>query len=83
MVKENMITKEEKQWLKVSGNYGSRLRSTDSSLRGEKDHNKKCLERLEPHLKDDKRALKWLKREADRGIGIAGPGPGGITIDWD
>lgn len=63
MVKENMITKEEKQWLK--------------------DHNKKCLERLEPHLKDDKRALKWLKREADRGIGIAGPGPGGITIDWD
>lgn len=63
MVKENMLTKEEKQWLK--------------------DHNKKCLERLEPYLKEDKRALKWLKREAERGIGIAGPGPGGITIDWD
>jgi len=63
MVKENMLTKEEKQWLK--------------------DHNKKCLERLEPYLKDDKRALKWLKREADRGIGIAAAGPGGITIDWD
>ncbi|KAF8550637.1 Creatinase/aminopeptidase, partial [Imleria badia] len=63
MVKENMLTKEEKQWLK--------------------DHNKKCLERLEPYIKDDKRALKWLKREADRGIGIAAPGPGGITIDWD
>jgi len=63
MVKENMLTKEEKQWLK--------------------DHNKKCLEKLEPMLKDDKRALKWLKREADRGIGIAAPGPGGITIDWD
>ncbi|KAG8214168.1 Creatinase aminopeptidase [Butyriboletus roseoflavus] len=62
MVKENMLTKEEKQWLK--------------------DHNKKCLERLEPYLKDDKRALKWLKREADRGIGLAAPGPGGITIDW-
>ncbi|KAI6165981.1 Creatinase aminopeptidase [Pisolithus thermaeus] len=63
MVKENMLTKEEKQWLK--------------------DHNKKCLERLEPYLKEDKRALKWLKREAERGIGIAAPGPGGITIDWD
>ncbi|KAG6333719.1 hypothetical protein ID866_5372 [Astraeus odoratus] len=63
MVKENMLTKEEKQWLK--------------------DHNKKCLERLEPYLKDDKRALKWLKREAERGIGIAGPVAGGITIDWD
>ncbi|KAF9237430.1 Creatinase aminopeptidase [Melanogaster broomeanus] len=63
MVKENMLTKEEKQWLK--------------------DHNKKCLERLEPYLKEDKRALKWLKREAERGIGIAGPGPAGITIDWD
>ncbi|KAF9227076.1 Creatinase/aminopeptidase [Gyrodon lividus] len=63
MVKENMLTKEEKQWLK--------------------DHNKKCLEKLEPLIKDDKRALKWLKREAERGIGVAGPGPGGITIDWD
>ncbi|KAI6037564.1 Creatinase aminopeptidase [Pisolithus marmoratus] len=63
MVKENMLTKEEKQWLK--------------------DHNKKCLERLEPLLKEDKRALKWLKREAERGIGIAGAGPGGFTIDWD
>jgi len=63
MVKESMLTKEEKQWLK--------------------DHNKKCLERLEPFLKDDKRALKWLKRESDRGIGIAAAGPGGITIDWD
>ncbi|KAH7928918.1 Creatinase/aminopeptidase [Leucogyrophana mollusca] len=65
MVKEAMLTKEEKQWLKAS------------------DHNRKCLERLEPYIKDDKRALKWLKREADRGIGVAGPGPGGITIDWD
>ena len=37
---------------------------------------------LEPYLKDDPRAMKWLKREADRGIGIAGTGPGGISIDW-
>ncbi|EGO00442.1 hypothetical protein SERLA73DRAFT_89439 [Serpula lacrymans var. lacrymans S7.3] len=63
MVKDNMLTKEEKQWLK--------------------DHNQKCRDRLEPYLKDDKRAWNWLKREASRGIGIVGPGPGGISIDWD
>jgi len=62
MVKESMLTKEEKQWLK--------------------DHNQRCLQLLSPHLKEDKRAMKWLKREADRGIGIA-TGPGGMSIDWD
>ncbi|KAF9490673.1 Creatinase/aminopeptidase [Pleurotus eryngii] len=63
MVKESMLTKEEKQWLK--------------------DHNQRCYEKLAPFLKDDKRALKWLKREAERGIGFVGPGPGGVTIDWN
>ncbi|KDQ55672.1 hypothetical protein JAAARDRAFT_133670 [Jaapia argillacea MUCL 33604] len=63
MVKENMLSKDEKQWIK--------------------DHNKRCYEKLEPFLKDDKRALKWLKREADRGIGIVDALPGGLTIDWD
>ncbi|KAI0746192.1 Creatinase/aminopeptidase [Earliella scabrosa] len=63
MVREVMLSKEERQWLK--------------------DHNRRCLERLEPYLKDDKRALKYLRREAERGIGIAGAGPGGLTIDWD
>ncbi|KAI0737462.1 Creatinase/aminopeptidase [Daedaleopsis nitida] len=63
MVKEVMLSKEERQWLK--------------------DHNRKCLERLEPLLRHDKRALKYLRREAERGIGIAGAGPGGLTIDWD
>lgn len=48
-----------------------------------KEHNRRCLEKLEPYLRDDKRALKWLKREADRGIGIAPAGPGGVSIDWD
>ncbi|KAJ6616675.1 peptidase M24, structural domain-containing protein [Mycena sp. CBHHK59/15] len=62
MVKENMLTKEEKQWLK--------------------DHNQRCFQLLSPHLKEDKRAMKWLKREADRGIGIA-TGPGGMSIEWD
>ncbi|EIN13518.1 Creatinase/aminopeptidase [Punctularia strigosozonata HHB-11173 SS5] len=47
-----------------------------------KDHNRRCYELLEPYLRDDARALKWLKREADRGIGLAGPVPGGLSIDW-
>ncbi|KAJ7162266.1 Creatinase aminopeptidase [Mycena filopes] len=62
MVKESMLTKEEKQWLK--------------------DHNQRCFQLLSPLLKDDKRAMKWLKREVDRGIGLA-TGPGGMSIDWD
>ncbi|KAI0784645.1 peptidase M24, structural domain-containing protein [Abortiporus biennis] len=62
MVKDVMLTRDEKQWLK--------------------DHNRRCLEKLEPYLRDDKRALKWLRREADRGIGLA-PAPGGVVIDWD
>ncbi|KAK6996964.1 Creatinase aminopeptidase [Favolaschia claudopus] len=62
MVKESMLTKEEKQWLK--------------------DHNQRCFQLLTPLIKDDKRAMKWLKREADRGIGLA-TGPGGMSIDWD
>jgi hypothetical protein len=49
---------------------------------GVQDHNQRCLQLLSPHLKEDKRAMKWLKREADRGIGIA-TGPGGMSIDWD
>ncbi|KAJ7910963.1 peptidase M24, structural domain-containing protein [Mycena leptocephala] len=62
MVKEGMLTKEEKQWLK--------------------EHNQRCFQLLSPLLKEDKRAMKWLKREADRGIGIA-TGPGGMSIEWD
>ncbi|EAU90984.2 aminopeptidase-P [Coprinopsis cinerea okayama7 len=61
MVKESMLTKEEKQWLK--------------------DHNQRCWEKLSPLLKDDKRALKWLKRESERGIGLAAA-PGGVAIEW-
>ncbi|KAJ2975332.1 hypothetical protein NUW54_g11749 [Trametes sanguinea] len=63
MVKEVMLSKEERQWLK--------------------DHNRRCLEMLEPLIRHDKRAMKYLRREAERGIGIAGAGPGGLTIDWD
>ena len=47
------------------------------------DHNRRCLEQLEPFLREDKRAMKYLRREAERGIGIAGAGPGSLTIDWD
>jgi len=47
MVKESMLYKEEKQWLK--------------------EHNQRCRELLEPLLKEDKRALKWLRRECASG----------------
>ena len=63
MIKDGMLTKDEKQWVK--------------------DHNRRCFEKLEPYLRDDKRALRWLKREAERGLGIAPSGPGGLSIDWD
>ncbi|KAM6501799.1 Creatinase/aminopeptidase [Amanita muscaria] len=62
MVKDTMLTKEEKSWLK--------------------EHNQRCYDKLALHLKDDKRALKWLRREAERGIGIAA-GPPGLDIDWN
>ena len=63
MVKDAMLSKEEKQWVK--------------------EHNRVCYERLEPMIRGDKRAMKWLKREADRGIGLAPALAGGVSIDWD
>ncbi|KZT65340.1 Creatinase/aminopeptidase [Daedalea quercina L-15889] len=46
-------------------------------------HNKRCYDRLAPYLEHDQRALKWLRREASKDIGLANSGPGGISIDWD
>jgi len=45
-----------------------------------KDHNRRCLEELEPYLRDEKKALKWLKRQAARGLDII---PTGIGINRD
>jgi Xaa-Pro aminopeptidase len=47
-----------------------------------REHNRRCLHSLEDLLQDDKRALKWLRREAERPIGVAPAGPGGVIIDW-
>ena len=44
-------------------------------------HNRACLKALEGPLRDDKRALNWLRREAERGIGDA-PSPRGNN-DWN
>ncbi|XP_006457207.1 hypothetical protein AGABI2DRAFT_212532 [Agaricus bisporus var. bisporus H97] len=63
MIKESLLTKEEKSWLK--------------------DHNLRCWDILSPLLREDKVALKWLRKEADRGIGLPGSGPGGLTVEWD
>ena len=62
MVLEDMLSKEEKEWLR--------------------EHNRQCLYSLEGLLQDDERALKWLRREAERPIGVAPAGPGGVIVDW-
>ncbi|KAF8324475.1 peptidase M24, structural domain-containing protein [Cantharellus anzutake] len=60
MVKMDLLTKEEKAWLK--------------------DHNAQCRARLAPLLGDDKRALRWIRRECTK----SGPSSaGGMTLDWD
>jgi Xaa-Pro aminopeptidase len=47
------------------------------------EHNRRrCLHSLEDLLQGDKRALKWLRRKAERPIGVAPAGPGGAIIDW-
>ncbi|KAG6895820.1 hypothetical protein C0992_012291 [Termitomyces sp. T32_za158] len=81
MVKESMLTKEEKAWLKVSPDlvYAN---TNAVVLNTPQEHNQRCYEKLSPYLKDDKRAIKWLKREAERGIGLATL-PGGVNIEWD
>ncbi|KZV72786.1 Creatinase/aminopeptidase [Peniophora sp. CONT] len=48
-----------------------------------KEHNRECVERLEPLLRDDKRALRWLKRQAERPLGVQPVGPGGVLIEWE
>jgi Xaa-Pro aminopeptidase len=90
MVNEKMLSKEEKIWLKVTLPsvyiYWSMCISgscTDILKYSIQDHNNYCRQMLEPYLRDDKIALKWLKREAERGIGISAPGPGGFSIEWD
>ncbi|KAA1472816.1 Creatinase/aminopeptidase [Dentipellis sp. KUC8613] len=47
------------------------------------EHNRQCLADLEPYLRDDKRALRWLKREAERPIGVQPALPGGVLINWE
>jgi Xaa-Pro aminopeptidase len=46
------------------------------------EHNRQCLHSLEDLLQDDERALKWLRRKAERPIGVAPAGPGGVIVDW-
>ncbi|KAH8810203.1 Creatinase aminopeptidase [Flagelloscypha sp. PMI_526] len=64
MIKEGMLTKEEKNWVKT--------------------HNRSVYDKVAPIIKkeEDWRALKWLKRETEREIGIAKPVLGGVDIDW-
>ncbi|QRW08650.1 Metallopeptidase family M24 [Ceratobasidium sp. AG-Ba] len=61
MVKMEMLTKEERRWLK--------------------EHNRKCRDMLAPYLEDDRRALRWIRRESTRTSPTATPA--GVTVDWD
>lgn len=74
-----MLTREEKAWIRVRFFLLEWCLSHSSLFQ---DHNKKCYDRLVPLLQDDSRALRWLKRESERGIGVV-DGPGGLQIDWD
>lgn len=79
MVKESMLTKEEKHWIKVRATVLLHTLYIQIIIQ---EHNQRCLDKLAPLLRDDKRALNWLKREATRGIGLAPAAPGGLTVDW-
>ncbi|KIM29700.1 hypothetical protein M408DRAFT_67274 [Serendipita vermifera MAFF 305830] len=48
-----------------------------------RDHNAEVRRTLEPYLQDDKRALKWLRRECQKGFGNEGKGSAGLAIEWD
>lgn len=60
MVKMDMLTKEEKAWLK--------------------NHNNTVREKLAPLLGNDKRALRYARRESTK----TGPAVrGGVNLEWD
>ncbi|KAB5591306.1 X-Pro aminopeptidase [Ceratobasidium theobromae] len=61
MVKMEMLTKEERRWLK--------------------EHNRKCRDMLAPYLEEDRRALRWIRRESTRTSPTQTPA--GVTVDWD
>ncbi|KAF7376672.1 Creatinase aminopeptidase [Mycena sanguinolenta] len=65
---------------------GMLTKGGEAVAEGSFDHNQRCYQMLSPLLTDDKRAMKWLKREADRGIGIANgitTSLGSFNVDWD
>lgn len=48
-----------------------------------KEHNNLVRKTLEPLLENDKRALKWLKKECTKTFGNDGKGSAGLSIEWD
>jgi len=48
------------------------------------EHNQWCYDKVAPHIKTNKRALSWLKREAETRNVFAGV-PSGIPtrVEWD
>lgn len=84
MVVESMLTKEEREWLRVRlFPFLFLITIVLTPFHVSQEHNRQCLATLEPYLKDDKRTLKWLRREAERPIGQQPSGPGGLRVEWD
>ncbi|KAG8682262.1 hypothetical protein FRC09_016888, partial [Ceratobasidium sp. 395] len=54
---------------------------TKDERRWLKEHNRKCRDTLAPELGDDRRALRWIRRESTRTSPTATPA--GVTVDWD
>ncbi|KAG9073759.1 hypothetical protein FS749_014709, partial [Ceratobasidium sp. UAMH 11750] len=46
-----------------------------------KEHNRKCRDMLAPYLEEDRRALRWIRRESTRTSPTSTPA--GVTVDWD
>lgn len=70
----SLLSKEERRWLRVGLLYSFlmfvSLKHDTFQL-----HNKACLENLTPLIGDDKRAMKWLRKQTGR----VGP----IEIIWE
>ncbi|KAF8590921.1 Creatinase/aminopeptidase [Ramaria rubella] len=47
-----------------------------------RDHNDECRRKLEPLLRDDKRALRWLRKECQPGF-RSETSISGVSVEWD
>jgi hypothetical protein len=61
MIKNNILTDEEKHWIKVHLKLSPNILHSDFWVQK---HNRECLVNLAPLLQHDERAMEWLRRQA-------------------